>query len=360
VDPISALTGILQSLSVLLILGGIVTAFLWKLSAILNIIVGVLLSIVLTYVVYTLTHNLVGTAIMFIVGLGITGVLAALAAIACILEGFTFSAIGFWGLLIGSSPSIAFSSGTIVEAIIGSIVSTGIAAFIGGRVFSTRTLNLGKKQKNTYSNKPKVSYQNTSYYSQHNQTEPSKVKIIPEKEIKKADLMNEFPKEAVLIDREFYQDKKKRTQKQLDKLYTEVEKGKIDKVLSLKFETELKDELKSIDKEFKDALKGEIADHERELSELESQISSERTKLDVAESEKTILLKEKTELEARFSIRRISRSEFHDKNNKLSKKISNMDSLIKLRNMRMQKLREQQTDAQTSFSRIKSLNNGVF
>jgi hypothetical protein len=107
---VDAIIGGIQSIAVLLVLGGMVTAFLWKISAIINSIIGFLVTLVITYFAYTITNNFVAVIVVFAIGLGITSVMAALGALACILEGFGLSALGFWGFFATSSPSSALSS----------------------------------------------------------------------------------------------------------------------------------------------------------------------------------------------------------------------------------------------------------
>lgn len=146
-DVVGLLSQTIQNLGVILILGGMVIAFLWKAAAIINFVLGFILTLAVTYFVYSITGYLSSTAFIFVIGLVVTGAMAALGAITCMLEGFALSALGFWGALAANSQSNLISSGTIIGAAVASIFSTGIAAFIGGRVFSTKTLGIGKKPK---------------------------------------------------------------------------------------------------------------------------------------------------------------------------------------------------------------------
>jgi hypothetical protein len=125
-----------QGAAILLILGGMFTAFLWKISAIINMIVGLLLTILLTYFAFSLTGNLGLTIILFLFGFGITVVIAALGAITAILEGFMISAFGFWAFFATGNLAIALTAGNIIIAIVASIVTTIVSVFVGGYVFS--------------------------------------------------------------------------------------------------------------------------------------------------------------------------------------------------------------------------------
>jgi hypothetical protein len=150
-DPLnSALQAIvsgIQSLSLLLVLSGMMTAFLWKISAIINAIIGLLVTIALSYLAYTMTQNILTTILIFAFGIGLTFVLVAISAALTILEGFGLSALGFWGFIAaGDSTNL---TGGLITAIILSIITTAISAFIGARLFSLSTVrSIGKLFKN--------------------------------------------------------------------------------------------------------------------------------------------------------------------------------------------------------------------
>lgn len=259
-DIISVLTQTIQSIGVLLILGGMFIAFLWKVAAIINFIVGFILTLIVTYIVYSLTRDLGLTAVIFIAGLGVTSVLAALGALTCMLEGFALSAAGFWGALAASSPYNAFSSGTLIGAIIASLFSTGIAVFLGGRIVSTRTLGLGKKSSKT---KFRNSRQRSEYHQYENvrASNPIKVEVLPARPSEPE--ANSYPRHAIVVDRQEFLARKNQIYKQLENLKKETSKGKINEATSKKLQEELEEKLDNVDKGLAEKLKEESEDQTR-------------------------------------------------------------------------------------------------
>jgi ribosomal protein L40E len=149
-DIVGMLLQTIQSIAILLVLFGMLIAFLWKIAAIINFVFGFILTILLTYVIYTITNSLIPTAAMFIGGLMVTFVIAALAGLLCIFEGFVLSALGFWALFASGSPLNSFSTTNLIGSVIASVFSTGIAAYFGGRILSPGTPKIGKRSKNNY------------------------------------------------------------------------------------------------------------------------------------------------------------------------------------------------------------------
>jgi Mg2+ and Co2+ transporter CorA len=341
-DIISLLLQTIQNLAVILILCGMLIAFLWKAAAIINLVFGFILTIIATYIVYSVTKDLGSTALVFIIGLVVTGLMAALAAFACILEGFVLSALGFWGFLVAGSPYSAFSSGTIIEAIIASIFSTGIAVFLGGRVFSTKTLGLGKKPRALSRKSPRTPIHNgrNQIESWEKQT-PAKVEVLPEKP-SETDTSN-YPEHALIVDRQKFLTSKNQVRKQLENLKKETAKGKINKETSKKLHEELTKELDAIDKDFAENLRLEIEDLKRESSDIETAIAQSNNQIAALEQEKSIYSVRREELEARFRIKQITRKEFKGKKKTYAQKIEQINLNIAQNNEKIQQLTRRQS-----------------
>jgi len=338
-DIIGILSQTIQSIGVILILGGMVIAFLWKVAVIINFIFGFILTLIATYVVHSITGNLGSTALIFIVGLGVTGVIAALGALTCILEGFVLSALGFWGSLAAGSPYSAFSSGTTFGAVVASLFSTGIAVFIGGRIVSTRTLGLGKKSTRA---KFRSSGQRPEYYQYENVKKPTpvKVEVLPEQPSEPE--ANSYPRRAIIVDRQEFLVRKKQTYRQLENLKKETSKGKIAEGTSKKLQEELEKELYIIDKDLAEKSKEESEDLKRESLDIENEIVKSKDRLAALESEKSSYLKQKEELEARFRIKQIAKKEYKTKDKIHAEKIGQIGLSIGQVNERIVKLTERQ------------------
>jgi hypothetical protein len=338
-DIINILTQTIQSVGVLLILGGMLVAFFWKAAAIINLVFGFIITIIATYLVYSITADLGSTATIFIAGLGVTGVVAALGALACILEGFALSALGFWGVIVAGSPYNMFSMGAIIGAVVASVFSTGIAVFVGDRIVSTRALGMGKssrraKFKSVRQRPEQIQYENVRTPA------PVKVKVLPEQpHTPKADSL---PRPAMVVDRQEFTARKNQIDKQLENLKKETSKGKITEETSKKLQEELEKELYIIDKDLTEKLKEESEDLKRESLDIEIEIVKSRERLAALESEKSSYLKEKEELEARFQIKQIAKKEYKTKNRIYAEKIDQIDQFISQVNKRIVKLTERQ------------------
>jgi len=135
-DIISTLLQSIQSIGALLIIIGMVIAFLWKAAFYVNFGLGLIITLIITYLVHVVGKNAGFTATIFIAGFIATIIIAAIGGFLCLLEGFILSTLGFWTFLIGGSPSNILSSGALFESAIASLFSTGIAAYLGDRAFS--------------------------------------------------------------------------------------------------------------------------------------------------------------------------------------------------------------------------------
>lgn len=135
-DIISVLVQSIQSISVILIIVGMLIAFLWKAAFYLNLALGLLITFIVTYLVHVVGKNAGFTAGIFFVGFICTLIVAAIGAFLCLLEGFVLSSLGFWAFWVAGTPSSIFSSGVIFGSAIASLISTGIAAYLGDKALS--------------------------------------------------------------------------------------------------------------------------------------------------------------------------------------------------------------------------------
>jgi len=338
---IEILTQTIQSLGVILILGGMLLAFLWKAAAIVNFVFGFIITLIATYVAYTIGADLVGVGAVFLIGLMVTGVVAALGALTCVLEGFVLSALGFWGAFVASSPSSALSSGMIVGAVVASIISTAIAVFIGGRVISTSTFGAGKKPIKALFGKKGSSryYRDRDYVAQR--PAPIKVQVLPEKQIFQE---TGFPRRGTLLDREIYSKKKTKTLKLLDKLEEETTKGKISKTTSDKLRSEIEKEIVQINEEYAHGLKRECEEHTHESAEINAEILKLNCRISDLTEEKKQILAENAELEARFKIKQINRKDYRGRIKTHTEKLDQINNEILASNNKIQKLKERQEE----------------
>jgi len=129
----------IQSIAVILILIGMLIAFLWKAAFYINLALGLIITSIITYLVHSISGNIQVVGIIFFVGFIGSLIAAALGGFLCLLEGFILSALGFWAYwCTGSSLINIFSSQLIIQSGIASVISTGISATLGNYAFSLR------------------------------------------------------------------------------------------------------------------------------------------------------------------------------------------------------------------------------
>jgi hypothetical protein len=139
---IDSLIGAIQGLAIVLILIGMASAFLYKVAFYVQLIIGLVETIIVTYIAYSISQFLnLGfwpTVLIFFVGLGYSLYQAAKAALMAILNGFLLCAVGALVLLSSGSGSGIFANFAIniVLSIIISVFLVGIAAYAGGHMSS--------------------------------------------------------------------------------------------------------------------------------------------------------------------------------------------------------------------------------
>jgi len=340
---VEAIVGGIQSIALLLVLGGMLTAFLWKISAIINSIIGFLVTLVLTYFAYTITENIVGALAVFVVGLGITSVIAALGALTCILEGFGLSALGFWGYFAAGSPSSAFSSGLIVAAVIASVISTAIAIFIGGRLISTSTLRVGSKPLGLVAS---VKYllgkgDSSQRRRQYQKAVPIKVEILSDESL---GIPYQSLQTGQFIGKDGYIQQRETINTQISKLDSEVEKGNINQEIAEKLRKELRDNLRVNEQNY-------LRSSEAEIYRIKEEISQLKNDLESFEKQRKDLHEQYRELDARFRIGQLaSEKELQRKQDALNQKVNLIDYKITKSHKRIKQL----NDRKSSIKEIKT------
>jgi hypothetical protein len=361
-DPVAVITQIIQSLGVILILGGMLIAFLWKAAAIINTIFGLIITFIATYFVYSLTSNLVGTGIVFFVGLVATAVIAALGALTCILEGFILSAFGFWGAFVAGSPSSVFSSGSIIGAVVASVMSTGFAVFVGGRVLSTKSPS-GRKNysSSSYNGKSRVPVSEKPYVGKPapvivqvspEKPKPVKVEVLPKKSF--SDQIDNFPRITTPVDKQAYFVNREKIEKQIVKLVKEVEKGRIRAETANKLRGELENQLMYIDSDFAGSLRGEIDDLNQEAVEVDAEVVKSRNRVDLLERDRKSILAQHNELEARFRINQIAKKEFVVEKKMYEQRIGQINSESGINTIRIQKLTDRRKEIEIALKNEKA------
>jgi len=136
VDIISILIQSIQSIAVILIIIGMLIAFMWKVAFYVNFALGLIITILVTYLVNAVGKDVGLTATVFIVGLIGSIIIAVIGGVLCLLEGFILSTLGFWAYWVSGSPSSFLSSSVLLGSAFAGALSTGIAGFLGDRAVS--------------------------------------------------------------------------------------------------------------------------------------------------------------------------------------------------------------------------------
>ena len=131
-DILTILVSAIQQFALLIVILGMLIAFLAKLSFYVNLAIGFILTILVTYLVYSLTQAFAPTAIIFVVGAVGSFVIAAVGHVLCLLEAFGIIMLGIWAFSVSGSPAEMFSSSTLIVNGGASAILTSISAFIGG------------------------------------------------------------------------------------------------------------------------------------------------------------------------------------------------------------------------------------
>ena len=345
---IDALVGSIQSIAILLVLGGMLAAFLWKISAIINSIIGFLVTIVLAYIVYAMTENIIGAIAVFAIGLGVTSVIAALGALTCILEGFGLSALGFWGFFATNSPSSVFSYGLIIAAVISAVISTAIAVFIGGRLISTDTLKVGTKPLGLVAS---IKYllgkgDSSQRRRQYQRATPLKVEILSDEKLEITN-QNQSPQMPQHVTKDNFIQNRQTINEQIANLETELRNGNISQAIAEKLRKELQDNLRLNEQNYLESSTAEIDTINQETSKLNNDLSS-------FYKQRKDLLEQNNELDARFRIGQLkSKEELERKQTVLNRKINLLNYKITKSHERVKQLNDRKTSISSSMKKIK-------
>jgi len=151
VDIFGIITSILlslQGIAILLVVFGVISAFLWKIAFYVQLGLGLVVTIIATYSAYAATQmlNLPSTWALLVLGIGIIATLiqAFLAAVMAIVNGFGLAWLGVFLSIIDRSMGqiddleglITRLGGTLITSAIIALVVIGAAAFAGGHLFS--------------------------------------------------------------------------------------------------------------------------------------------------------------------------------------------------------------------------------
>jgi hypothetical protein len=157
----------LQGISILIIIFGMVSAFLWKVAFYIQLALGLILTIIATYFVYSFTQMLrlpaTWAILIFIIGIIASLIQAARAAIMAIVNGFFLTWLGTllflaMGQALDPIGLITHLSGTIIISAIIAMILVAIAAYAGGHltsIFKFPKLTRQKTYKSDYEEKPR-------------------------------------------------------------------------------------------------------------------------------------------------------------------------------------------------------------
>ena len=332
-DPISTLSQVIQSLAGILILGGMVVAFFWKVAFYINLILCLIITFAITYLVYTLNGNIVLTIIIFVAGLFASWAIAAIGGLLTILEGLALSAFGFWGYFVGSSPSSFFSFGTVIGSIVASIISTFIAVFIGGRLISSKSFSTRPSRNKSQTIRTQNNIRKTELLSEQKSIQIATIPEGPPVPVKTSP-----PKRVRITDEEKIFETKAKLNKQLETLETNIRTGKISETTGMKLKDELNSELKEIDKNFYHDLKEEIKYLEIESNFIKSQVADLDETMNALETQYKSKSKEEEEINARWRIKRLEKNEFKSKKQLLSKEIEEIEKTFDEKSRRKEQL----------------------
>ena len=169
-DIINVLIQSIQSIAIILIFVGMLIAFLWKAAFYLNLALGVIITVLVTYLVNAVSGDAGLTATVFLLGLVGSVIVAAIGASLCLLEGFILSSLGFWAYWVLGSPASILSPQILAGSAVASVVSTGVAAYLGDRALSLNVFD--RIRKGTTFGKVKKTWKTN---------EPMEIEILPEK-----------------------------------------------------------------------------------------------------------------------------------------------------------------------------------
>lgn len=128
-DIIGLLRDMGGGIGLTLIILGALQAFLWKLAFYINLALGLIVTIVLTYMVSLFNVGFGWLALIFLAGLGLSLMAAFLGAFLAIVEGYMWSALGLFVYCLSNGLNFTTS---ILAGAIGAAVVVGIVAFVGG------------------------------------------------------------------------------------------------------------------------------------------------------------------------------------------------------------------------------------
>jgi hypothetical protein len=344
---------VVQSLAGILIIGGMIVAFLWKAAFYINLILCLIITFALTYLTYNFSGNAVATIVVFFMGLFASWAIAAIGGLLTILEGFTISTLGFWGFFVGSSPSSIFSFGTVIQSIIASIVSTVIAVFVGGRLLSTKAFSTKPSRNKSQSRRSQNNAKKTESLVEQQSLQ---VETLPEKPRGSAKL--ELAKPVRITDEQEILETKNKIKKQLVTLEKNLASGKISEATGNKLRDELMKDFEEVDKNYAQDLKEEIKELQVESNVIENQITELDRTMDLLESQHELKIKEEEEVKARWRIRRIDKKEFKAKEKLLLNEMERIERTFDENSKRKQQLEKQRLSVNQSLqNRQEALKN---
>lgn len=335
----------IQQFALLIIIMGMITAFLAKLSFIVNCVVGFILTIMITYLVHTFVGDFAITAIIFFVGIGGSFVIAAIGHIVTLIEAFLIIGVGIWATLVSGSPSSIFSTSTLIITIIASAILTGMSAGIGSAI-------LGSVMSSRKSSKKSYAYARTKHNSitksaspRNNSISKTNISSVKMKSSKKSVLpkfihrISDRKKQRVIENkRHSYKPKTKtllektenlliktrEVENKLKNLENALEEKKIDQNVFFDLKREFQNNLKE--------LKSQLTINLQEISKEIESSSAENEKL---ERDKQAKLEARKELKARLLVKDVSKSEYKSKDNLKKAQISEIDTKLTLNNNRI-------------------------
>ena len=340
-DIVNIIISAIQQFAILIIILGMITAFLAKLAFFVNLIIGFILTIVIAYLVFTFTGDFGITAILFLVGVGGSFVIAAIGHILTLIEAFIIIGVGIWVLLVSGSPSDAFSITTLIATAIGSAILTGISTSIGDVMLSSMIAS------RKVIKKPRFQRTQSTRSVVRNSTFPQKSTLKSTPTSSQKNILKERPSPPQIIQRIF--DRKKQNVRQ-NKMYTKKNKEtsivqKTENMIFDKRESENKLnsldqalEEKKIDQDMYSNLKTEFqnnldkinAELTKNLEEISEEVDSclnDNKKLEIEKQAKMEILKE---LKARYLVKDITKSDYKERDKVKKNQIDEIDDKIDL------------------------------
>ena len=322
-----------------------ITAFLAKLAFIVNFVVGFLLTIVICYLVHSFTGNIGITAIIFLVGIGGSFVIAAIGHIITLIEAFLIIGVGIWVILVSGSPSNAFSTTTLIATAIGSAILTGISASIGTVILSSiistgkgiksarfrRTQNnrsVVKKSTSTFTSTPTSSQKNTF---KDRRSPPHIIQRIFDRKkqnVVQNKMYTRKNEETSIVQKtENLIFDKRESENKLKNLDKALEEEKIDQEMYSNLKTEFQSNL--------DKINAILTKNLEEISEEVDSCLNDNKKLEI---EKQAKIEIRKELKARQLVKDITKSEYKTRDNLKKNQIDEIDDKIDLNDERILEL----------------------